>query len=189
MSDLGSVDCDGKQVELSLFGPSDESDVLNFAKSLDEHDILFLARDIRHPKVIAAWLAQIADGSITSIVARHKGKVCAITALLRDALSWSPHVADLRMVIGADLRGSGLARHLLDRSLELGAEAGAEKFIARMTPDQRSAITLFETAGFTGEALLRDHVRDHAGDPHDLVIMSLHVSEFNRMRAAFGQRE
>ena len=169
--------------------PADRDDVLAFAQDLSEHDILFLARDVRVPKVMDAWLAAIADGSIESLVARRDGKVCAMAALVRDPLGWSPHLADVRIVAGEEARGRGLGRRMLEEILAIGVGNGTEKFMARMTPDQRGAIALFESIGFRGEAMLRDHVRDAQGDLHDLVIMSLHLAEYERLRDAYGTKE
>jgi RimJ/RimL family protein N-acetyltransferase len=180
------VDCKSVPVEISRLERADGPAVQTFAETLSEHDLLFLARDIRRPKVTSAWLDSIDDGTITSLIARANSEVCGITALVRDLRGWSPHVADIRMVIGDKLRGKGLGRVLLEESLKIGVETGATKFIARMTPDQRSSLALFEAAGFRGEALLRDHVHDHLGDPHDLVIMSLHVEEYRRLQTAYG---
>ena len=47
----------------------DTADLKTFIASLPEHDLLFLSRDITHPKVIEAWIAAIPEGRITSIVA------------------------------------------------------------------------------------------------------------------------
>jgi hypothetical protein len=58
--------------------------------------------------------------------------------------------------------------------------------MARMTPDQRGAIALFEEMGFRGEAMLRDHVRDREGKVHDLAILSLDVARMEAQHGAFG---
>ena len=36
------------------FAPNDGERMLAFAKTLPEHDLLFLGRDLRHPRVIEA---------------------------------------------------------------------------------------------------------------------------------------
>jgi len=83
------------------------------------------------------------------------------------------------------MRGKGLGRALLEASIRLAVEGGATKLLARMTPDQRGAITLFEESGFRGEAMLRDHVQDRSGALHDLAILSMIVARANAAQHVF----
>ena len=183
------VRCGSTDVEIHLMGPDDESAVLAFARELPPHDLLFLHRDIRNPKVVAAWIEQIRLGAITSLLAVVDGRVHGCTAIVRDLLSWSPHVAELRVVIDPEMRGTGLGRTLVQDAFTLAVAMGVEKILARMTSDQRSAIAVFEEMGFRGEALLRDYVRDAAGITHDMAILSLDVARSRAQRHAFGYSE
>jgi GNAT superfamily N-acetyltransferase len=148
--------------------------------------VLFLGRDIQHPKVIKAWAESIAEGDIVSLLAWRDGKVVGTSAIVRDRLGWSPHVAEMRLLVSEDMRGLGLGRMLLQHSFTLAVDGGAEKLIARMTPDQKGAIAMFEEMGFRGEALLRDHVRDRNSDVHDLAIFSLNVGRIGASHGAYG---
>ena len=116
-------------------------------------------------------------------------KVVGTSAIVRDRLGWSPHVAEIRLLIGEDVRGLGLGRMLLQHSFTMAVDGGAEKLIARMTPDQKGAIAMFEEMGFRGEALLRDHVRDRNGVAHDLAIFSLNVGRIGASHGAYGFSE
>jgi L-amino acid N-acyltransferase YncA len=113
------------------------------------------------------------------------GAIVATTALVRDGLGWSRHVAELRLLVAPAWRGKGLGRALLEASVRDAAADGADKIVAYMTPDQRGAITLFEECGFRAEALLRDHVRDAAGDAHDLVLLSLDIGKAQALGEAY----
>lgn len=180
------VDCDGAPIILNPFEAMHLAAVKTFAQSLPAHDLLFLARDIQHPKVISAWLDSIADGEISSLVALEGDRIVGTTAIVRDPLGWSAHVAEIRILIAEEMRGKGLGRILLRQCIATAIESGAEKLMARMTPDQRGAIALFEEMGFRGEAMLRDHVRDAEGSLHDLAILSLDVARMEAQRGAFG---
>lgn len=184
-----TVDCGGTAIVLQPFEAANLSAVKAFAEKLPAHDLLFLARDIRHPKVINAWIDAIADGEITSLIALDGETVVGTTAIVRDPLGWSSHVAELRILIAEDMRGKGLGRVLLQHSFADAVDAGAEKVMARMTPDQRGAIALFEEMGFRGEAMLRDHVRDREGKLYDLAILSLDVARVGAQHGAFGFSE
>lgn len=172
--------------ELRFMRAGDEAAVLAFASALPPHDLLFLPRDITHPKVLAAWTDEIARGVMTSLLAFRGADVVGCATVVRDPLSWSPHVAELRVVVAREARGLGLGRVLSADAGELAVAEGVEKLVAHMTPDQVGAITVFETMGYKAEALLRDHVKDGAGVKHDLVILSLDVALFRARAAAYG---
>ncbi len=154
------------------FEPKDERAMLAFAETLPEHDLLFLGRDLRHPRVIAAWVAAIAEGNIDSLVAEDGGAFVGTAALVRDPLGWSAHVGEIRLLVAPTKRGNGLGRDLLEGVYAIALERRLEKITAQMTPDQIGSVMLFESLGFRAEALLKDQVRDRAGNTHDVAILS-----------------
>lgn len=177
---------EGGDVLLRPFAPGDEAAVLGFAQALPAHDLLFLTRDITQPKVVTAWLRDVAEGTIVSLLALKGAKVVGTSAVVRDALSWSPHVGDIRVLVSPDMRGQGLGQILAQESINTAIAMGLEKLTVRMTIDQVAAIAVFESLGFRGEALLRDHVKDRTGKRHDLAILSHDVAEVSARRAAYG---
>jgi RimJ/RimL family protein N-acetyltransferase len=158
------------------FAPSDRDAMLAFAQGLSEHDLLFLGRDLRHPRVIEAWLAAIDEGWIDSLIAEDGGKFVGTAALVRDPLGWSAHVGEIRLLVSPDKRGAGLGRDLLEGIYAIAMERGIEKLTAQMTPDQIGSVMLFESLGFRAEALLKDHVRDRDGKTHDLAVLAHDVA-------------
>lgn len=175
-----------RTITLRLLESADAPALLAFANALPAHDLLFLLRDIRNPKVVAAWIEQVERGQIRSIVALEGGKIVGCTALARDELSWSPHVADIRMLISPDMRGTGFGRILAQECLALGMADGVTKLTARLTPDQGAALRVFEELGFLPEALLRDHVCDADGEFHDIAIMALNLQRQGGMKELYG---
>jgi GNAT superfamily N-acetyltransferase len=167
-------------------GRGDAEALARFAKSMPEHDLLFLARDIREPKVLEAWLRSQEEGHIASLIAVNGGEVVATIAALSDRFSWSPHVWDVRLLVAPEARGKGLGRKLLGAIIDQAIAAGAGKLTARMTPDQAGAITLFEECGFRAEAMLKDQVRAPDGSLHDLAVLSLDPGREEARRGAFG---
>lgn len=154
------------------FEPKDEAAMLAFAETLPEHDLLFLGRDLRHPRVIAAWVAAIDEGYIDSLIAEDDGTFVGTAALVRDPLGWSAHVGEIRLLVAPSKRGAGLGRDLLEGIYSIARERRLEKLSAQMTPDQIGSVMLFESLGFRAEALLKDHVRDRAGNTHDVAVLS-----------------
>ncbi len=154
------------------FRPADDAAMLAFAATLPEHDLLFLGRDLRRPRVIDAWQQAIAEGWIDSLVAEDGERIVATAALVRDPLGWSGHVGEIRLLVAPDRRGAGLGGDLLEALLFIAHAHGLAKLTATMTPDQVASIALFERLGFTREALLAGHVRAGDGTAHDLIVLA-----------------
>ena len=182
---MSGVVYDHPGVTVRAIEAGDADAILSFAGALPPHDLLFLSRDIRNDRVVSAWLRAASAGAVHSLVAVADGAIVAATALVRDGLGWSRHVAELRLLVAPAWRGKGLGRALLEASVNAAAADGAAKIVAYMTPDQRGAITMFEECGFRAEALLRDHVRDVAGDAHDLVLLSLDIGKARALGEAY----
>ena len=177
------------EVSLSLMSRDDESEMQAFAEALPVHDLLFLRRNITHPKVLAAWSAEIEAGSIVSLIAREAGSIIGCSAVVRDELSFSPHVGELRVLVSPQGRDRGLGRILIQESFLIALTLGLEKLTAQMTVDQKSAIAVFEEMGFVAEALLKGQVRDQQGTRHDIVVLSHDVERFQSQMEAYGLTE
>jgi L-amino acid N-acyltransferase YncA len=177
---------DGGAVTLRYMTPADREAALAFARALPAHDILFLRRDITQPEAIDIWLNGIERGRITSVLAERDGVVEGYATVDRGELSWSPHVAELRVLVSAGMRGKGLGRVLTQEAFAIALGLGIEKIIAQMTVDQKGAIAVFEGMGFKPEALLRDHVKDREGNKYDLLILAHEVAKFQSQMDAYG---
>jgi L-amino acid N-acyltransferase YncA len=184
-----TVSCDGALVEIGMMTPDHAEELGLFVASLPAHDLLFLRRDISHPKVIAAWMGAIRQGRIISLTARQDGAIVGCTAIVTHELSWSRHVGELRVLVATALRGKGLGRHLIQESFSLALELGLEKLCVQMTVDQRAAIGVFEELGFRAEALLKNHVKGRDGQSHDLALLSHNVQAVQATLHAYGISE
>lgn len=184
-----TIDCQGTEIELNLLDGLDTDKVGAFSSQLSETDLMFLSRDIRQEKVVAAWSKSIADGEIVSVAARRDGEIVGTTAIVTDRNSWSGHVGELRILVAPGSRDIGLGRELIQEAFLIGIDQGLEKLTVRMTLDQEKAINVFEEMGFKSEALLRDHVMDSTGEKHDLLIMSHNVQAVQSMMQAYGLDE
>jgi RimJ/RimL family protein N-acetyltransferase len=173
-------------VEIGLLTPADGDALGRFVQAQPAHDLLFVRRDVSHPKVLQAWLDALAEGRITSLAARSGGELVGCTAIVIDALSWSRHVGELRVMVGPAWRGRGLGRVLIQESFVLALGLGLEKLSVQMTVDQRAAIAVFEELGFRAEAVLRDHVKDRKGNVHDLALLSHHVNAVQSRMQIYG---
>jgi len=136
--------------------------------------------------VLAAWIKEIERGAITSLLAIMVGRVVGCGTIVRDPLSWSPHVGEIRMVVATDVRGQGVGRALSQETFALALGTGLEKLMVQMTVDQVGAIAIFEGLGFKAEALLHDHVADLAGKKHDIVVLGHNVAVVAAQLEAYG---
>ena len=180
---------EGGEIEFRHMTAEDEAAVLAFAQKLPVHDLLFIPRNISEPKVLSAWIKELERGGLVSLLAVKGSTVVGCGTIVRDLLSWSPHVGEIRMVVSKDVRGLGVGRALSQETFALALGSGLEKIVAQMTVDQTGAIALFESLGFKAEALLHDQVRDLVGKTHDIVVLGHNVSKVRAQLEAYGVSE
>lgn len=181
-----SIQCGDLQLEIARMSSADRAALTEFIAKLPAHDLLFLSRDITHPKVIDAWMRALDRGEINSLIVRHGTEVLGCTAIIVDPLGWSAHVGELRIMVSAACRGLGLGRILVQECFAQAVELGLKKLVAQMTTSQRAGVTVFEELGFRAEALLAKHVADREGGLHDLVLLSHDVETAAARRELYG---
>ncbi len=181
-----SVKLSGYTITLRHMDAGDRDGLVTFARSMPHHDLLFLRRDITQEHEVDNWIEDSARGVMTTIVAERNGEILGYGTMHRNDLSWSSHVAELRVSVSPMMRGKGLGRLLTQEVFAIALAAGVEKMMAQMTLDQKGAIATFEGMGFRPEALLRDHVKDRDGNKHDLLVLSHEVARFEAQRNAYG---
>ena len=181
-----SLQLGGTTLQLARLQPQDAPALAAFAAALPPHDLLFLRRDISHPKVVAAWMQASAEGRLHSLTVREGDALVGCSAIVVDELSWSRHVGELRVLVAPAWRGRGLGRVLIQQCFAQALALGLDKLVAQMTVDQVAAIAVFEELGFRAEALLRDHVKDRDGQLHDLALLSHDVAAVQSRLDAYG---
>jgi ribosomal protein S18 acetylase RimI-like enzyme len=146
-----------------------------FFRALPDGDRTFIKEDVTDPATVRAWVADPAGGSRWVAVA-DDGAVRGYVAVL-PLSGWSDHVGEVRLVVAPASRGTGLGRDLARHALAQAVEAGLRKLVVEVVPDQGPALALFTALGFTGEALLRDQIRDRDGELRDLMVLAHHVGD------------
>jgi len=184
-----TVKAGNHQVTLRYMTVDDKADILAFARALPEHDLLFLRRDITQEAALDDWLRELQAGEIVTVLAVTGEEVVGYATIHRSDLRWTSHVAELRVMVAASMRGAGLGRILTQEAFANALTSGIEKMVAQMTLDQKGAIATFEGLGFRPEALLRDQVKDRQGNKHDLLVLSHEVARFESQQAAYGINE
>ena len=166
---------DGRKVQLRLMTADDRDAVLGFARALPEEDLRFLRVDVTQDAVVDDWIANLASGSSTSLVAYDDEELVGYATVHRNQAPWTRRVGEIRVNIGPDYRGKGLGKNLTSQIFDVARALGLKKVMANMTSDQPGAQAAFRRLGFVPEALLADYVEDRNGTSRDLVIMSYDV--------------
>ena len=181
-----TVSCEEHLLSLQKMSAADEGKVLAFAQSLPVHDLLYLMRDISNPKVVSAWVRAIEKSIMSTVLAYDGEELVGCAALYQDPYSWSPHWGELRVLVSPSMRQKGLGRILIQECFLMAVGKDLKKVSAQMTVDQKGAVAIFEELGFTGEALLKDHVMDREGETHDIVVLSCDIDRIHNQLAAYG---
>ena len=151
----------------------DEEAVDRFLDRIPEEDRTFFKEDVAEPEVRAAWFRP----GPARLLAVDGDAVVGYVAVVPLA-SWSRHVGELRVIVDPDHRGRGIGQSLTRRAMLEALELGLTKMVIEVRADHESRIDMFRALGFVPEALLADHVRDHAGQVHDLMVLAHSVEEW-----------
>ena len=166
----------GKSIRVHRLAAADTERVAEFAKGLDDGDLLFLRVDLTSTEVVEDIVAAQSDDGRVTLIAEAEGEIVGYGGLDRRNLDWMRHLAEIRIIVSGRLRSQGLGSLLVRELFEIAEELGVTKIVARMVREQEGARHMFEKLGFSAEALLTDWAIDRSGKTRDLVIMSYDVT-------------
>jgi ribosomal protein S18 acetylase RimI-like enzyme len=161
-------------------GPERCDALVRFFATLPDGDRTFIKEDVTNPDTVRSWAEDPGPGGRwVAVDTGQEGEdgteeVTGYVAV-RPLPGWSDHVGEIRLVVAPSHRGSGLGRELARRALTEAVGAGLSKLVVEVVAEQGSALALFSELGFTGEALLTDHIRDRSGQLRDLMVLAHHV--------------
>jgi ribosomal protein S18 acetylase RimI-like enzyme len=153
-------------------GPEHCDALVRFFAGLPDGDLTFIKEDVTDPDTVRSWAEDPGAGGRWVAV---EGDEVTGYVTVRPLPGWSDHVGEIRLVVAPSHRGSGLGRELARRALTEAVGAGLSKLVVEVVAEQGSALALFTELGFTGEALLTDHIRDRTGQLRDLMVLAHHV--------------
>jgi ribosomal protein S18 acetylase RimI-like enzyme len=156
-------------------GPDRCDALLRFFASLPEGDLTFIEEAVTDPGTVRSWTEGDAAGG-RWVAVDDDGEVTGYVAV-RPLPGWSDHVGRVRLAVAPARRGSGLGRELARRALVEAVGSGLSKLVVEVVAEQGAALALFTDLGFSGEALLVDHIRDRSGQLRDLMVLAHHVGQ------------
>jgi ribosomal protein S18 acetylase RimI-like enzyme len=149
--------------------------LVRFFAGLPEGDLTFIKEDVTDPETVRSWVTGAAAGG-RWVSLDDAGEVSGYVAV-RPLPGWSDHVGEVRLVVSPGRRGTGLGRELARHALVQAVTSGLSKLVVEVVAEQSAALALFTELGFTGEALLTDHIRDRGGQLRDLMVLAHHVQD------------
>jgi L-amino acid N-acyltransferase YncA len=156
-------------------GPEHCDALLQFFAALPEGDLTFIREEVTDPATVRSWASGSGSGG-RWVAVDDGGEVTGYVAV-RPLPGWSDHVGEVRLVVAPSRRGSGLGRELARRAMAEAIGSGLTKLVVEVVAEQGAALALFTELGFTGEALLTDHIRDRSGQLRDLMVLAHHVQD------------
>jgi ribosomal protein S18 acetylase RimI-like enzyme len=139
-----------------------------FADRIPVSDRAFFDSHLLRDVAVASWTQAVPARRVAAFDG--DDVVGLVTVVPRSG--WMGHVGDMRVITQPDQRGKGLGRALVDQGLTLADELGLEKLVVEIRAANDGATAMFEAAGFSVEARLKDHVRDLRGNLDDLLVVS-----------------
>ena len=157
-------------------GPERCDALLTFFAALPAGDLTFIREEITDPDTVRSWASGPGSGGRWVAVDDGNEQVTGYVAV-RPLPGWSDHVGEIRLVVDPARRGTGLGRELARRAVAEGVGSGLTKLVVEVVAEQGAALALFTELGFSGEALLVDHIRDRNGELRDLMVLAHHVRD------------
>jgi GNAT superfamily N-acetyltransferase len=162
--------------------PDDAAECARFVAEIPEGERRFLKEPVEDPVVtFARWRA---DGHARYLVAARGGHIAGIAASI-PGTGWSSHVAEVRLIVSPGHRREGVGRQLAGSALAEAIRLGCTHVYVEVVAEQEALVAMFNDLGFEPEALVRDFVRDGAGEHHDLMLLTHrvedHLAEMNSL--------
>lgn len=169
---------DGTKINIRLMTKEDTNRILEFFAKIPGKDKLYLRENVSDENAIKQdWIRKIEEGTGLTILGFINNKLIGEAALIQNTSGWSKHVGYIRINVAKKQRGKGIATVLASEIYNIAVKTGFEKICAQIIREQKEALDIFKKLGFKEEALLKNHVKDHKGKKHDLILLSNDPSE------------
>lgn len=169
-------------MEIRPIEPGDSKALRSFFDRIPEGDRTFFKEDVLDAQIVPSW---VQDTRARRSVAIEGDMIVGCIAVI-PGVGWSSHVGELRLVVDPSRRRQGLGHQLARRGLLDAIRLGLRKIVVEVVADQTPAVAMFQKLGFSGEALLRDYVRDRSGELRDLILLAHSVEDESSVMATLG---
>jgi len=164
---------DGSKATIRLLKPEDEKEFHKLFLDIPERERMFIKHRVQDVKVIRDWCRNIDVGRNLPLVGIINKKIVGVATLHQRLGGWKRHIGRVSVLVHPKSRGIGLARALVNETLDISRSAGLERVEAAFIGEQEAALKMFAMLGFNQLVRLEDYVKDMTAITHDYVLMGL----------------
>jgi len=164
---------DGKKATLRVLTADDEKAFHQLFLDIPERERMFIKHRVQDIKVIRDWCKNIDVGRNLPLLGVVDGKIVGVATLHQRLGGWKRHIGRVSVLVHPDFRGIGLARALVNETLDIARRASLERVEAAFIAEQEAAMKMFAMLGFNQLIRLDDYVKDMQAIAHDYVLMGL----------------
>ena len=177
---------DGRKATLRLLKAEDEKEFHQLFLDIPEPERMFIKHRVQDIKVIRDWCRNIDVGRNLPLVGIVDHKIVGVATLHQRLGGWKRHVGRVSVLVHPNFRGVGLARALINETLDIARSAGLERIEAAFIGEQEAALKMFAILGFNQLVRLEDYVKDMTAITHDYVLMGLDLRTDEEYTSAAG---
>ena len=164
---------DGSKATIRLLKAEDEKEFHQLFLDIPERERMFITPRVQDVKVIRAWCRNIDVGRNLPLVGIINKKIVGVATLHQRLGGWKRHIGRVSVLVHPKFRGIGLARALINETLDIARSASLERVEAAFIGEQEAALKMFAILGFNQLVRLEDYVKDMTAITHDYVLMGL----------------
>ena len=144
-----------------------------FFLAMPPDELMFIKHRVTEADVIRDWCEKIDLGRNLPLLAVLDGKAIGVCTLHQQLGGWRRHIGRVSVHVHPSFRGRGLARKLVNETVEIARQCGLEKVEAEFIGRQEGAMKMFSLLGFSQLVRLTDYVKDMQAITHDYVLCGL----------------
>ena len=162
-----------KKATLRPLKTDDEKAFHQLFLDIPEPERMFIKHRVQDIKVIRDWCKNIDVGRNLPLLGVVDGKIVGVATLHQRLGGWKRHIGRVSVLVHPNFRGIGLARALVNETLDIARRASLERVEAAFIAEQEAAMKMFAMLGFNQLIRLDDYVKDMQAITHDYVLMGL----------------
>ena len=167
---------DGSSCRLRPLETTDAPAFNDFFLSLPGQELMFIKHRVTDPTVTREWCEQIDLGRNLPLLAFDGDKIIGVATLHQQLGGWRRHIGRVSVHVHPQYRGRGLARMLVNETMDIARQCGLEKVEAEFIGRQEGAMKMFALLGFSELVRLPDYVKDMQAITHDYILMCVDLS-------------
>ena len=163
---------DGTGLTLRPLREGDEEPLFQMFDRFPSSDRWFLEGDVTDFQLISDWVKKRDMKNKIALVAELEGRLIAHASMIRKTHGAKRHIGNIRVSVDPAFRERHLGTWMLLDLLNLAMSMELRLLVMHLVEDRDASIIKgLKKLEFSKEAILKGHVRDQDGLPHDIVIM------------------